>query len=129
MKFKIHDFVNSKGVNEFKTWTLSLQKKEQGKLREKIDKLMLHGDELYPMMLTDTPIPGIKKIRVQGPVKLRPLLCSGPVAVGQEYTMLLGAKEIGSQWAPKDAPTTANDKKNEVSQDPVKRRISHERIT
>lgn len=129
MKYNILDFVNLKGVNEFNTWAKGLQKGEKAKLREKIDKLILHGDALHPQMLTDTPVPGIQKLRVHGPVQLRPLLCKGPINIDNEYTMLKGAKEIGSKWSPKGAPSSANGNKNEVISDPVNRRKTHERFT
>lgn len=126
MKFHLHDYLNAKGENEFKKWVQDLQKHEQGKLREKLDKLMQHGDDLHPHMLSDTPVPGIKKIRVQGPVKLRPLLCNGPIEVHSEYTLLLGAKEVGDRWLPKGAPSIANENKKEVILDPSRRRRKHE---
>lgn len=129
MKYTIHDYVNGKGVNEFNTWAQGLQKAEKAKLREKLDKLILHGDDLHPQMLTDTPVPGIQKLRVHGPVQLRPLLCKGPVNVSVEYTMLKGAKEVGNKWSPKNAPTTADGNKNEIISDPVNRRKKHERFT
>jgi hypothetical protein len=129
MKYTIHDFINSKGLNEFNTWAKGLQKYEKAKLREKLDKLILHGDDLHPQMLSDTPVPGIQKLRVHGPVQLRPLLCKGPLNIDEEYTMLMGAKEIGSKWSPKDAPKSANGNKNEIISDPVNRRKKHERFT
>jgi hypothetical protein len=128
MKFLIHDFVSDKGVNEFNQWAMALEKVQRAKLREKIDKLMMHGDSLHPEMLSDTTVPGIQKLRIRGPVQLRPLLCKGPIDINQEYTMLMGAKEIGDKWSPKNAPTTAKTKKDKVILDPVNRRKKHARI-
>ena len=48
MSFLIYDYVNHHGQNEFKKWTVRLQKVQRGKLNEKIDKLELYGDALYP---------------------------------------------------------------------------------
>lgn len=129
MKFEIYDYVDTGGTNEFKSWTEGLQKSERGKLREKIDKLRMHGDDLFPHMLTDSGVPGIHKLRVQGKVKLRPLLCKGPIGIDIEYTMLFGAKEIGDKWSPKSAPDIANTKKKEVAADPTSRRIAHEKVS
>ncbi|WP_143451845.1 hypothetical protein [Janthinobacterium sp. 35] len=128
MKFSIHDYVNNKGVNEFKRWTESLQQVQRGKLRERIDKLMLHGDTLFPEMLAGTSVAGVQKLKVHGKVQLRPLLCKGPIYVHQEYTMLLGAKEVGNEWEPGGAPEAAKSRKNEVAADPKQRRKSHERV-
>ena len=129
MLFAIYDYVNAQGKNEFKEWTEELQKAQRARLNEKLDKLEKHGDELFPNILTGTGTAGILKLRVKGNVQLRPLLCKGPVDVSSEYTLLMGAKEIGEKWAPKDAPNRANDKKGEVVADPDRRRIKHERVS
>lgn len=128
MAFTLYDFLSESGNNEFKEWTENLQSKERAKLNEKLDKLQEHGDTLYPLMLTGTDVAGIQKLRVQGGVKLRPLLCKGPVDIASEYTLLMGAKEIGDKWVPKDAPKKANDKKAEVAANPLGRRKLHERV-
>jgi hypothetical protein len=128
MPFQIYDFVNQHGLNEFKGWTLKLEKPQRAKLNEKLDKLMLYGDALHPEMLTVTSVPGIKKLRCRGNVQLRPLLCNGPINIYIEYTMLMGAKEVGNKWIPKGAPSTAKDKKTEVINDPINRRIEHEKV-
>lgn len=128
MPFLIYDYVNRHGLNEFKEWTLGLEKSQRAKLNEKIDKLTLFGDQLYPEMLTGTCVAGIQKLRVKGNVQLRPLLCKGPVNIQNEYTLLMGAKEVGSKWVPKGAPSTAATIKAEVIKDPAKRRAKHERV-
>lgn len=126
MPFQIYDFVNIDGLNEFREWTLTLEKNQCAKLNEKIDKLMIYGDALHPEMLTGTGVAGIKKLRCRGNVQLRPLLCNGPINIFLEYTMLMGAKEVGGKWVPKGAPTSANDKKAEVINNPNSRRMKHE---
>lgn len=129
MPFLIFDYKNKHGLNEFKEWTLGLEKPQRAKLNEKIDKLSLHGDQLYPEMLTGTSVAGIQKLRVKvGNVQLRPLLCKGPVNMQNEYILLMGAKEVGDKWVPKEAPSMAATKKAEVIKDPTKRRIEHERV-
>ena len=128
MRFKIHDYVNAKGENEFKKWSAKLQPLERGKLRERIDKLAMHGQTLYPEMLAGTKVPGIQKLKIKGKVQLRPLLCHGPVDVQKEFTMLMGAKEVGDDWSPENAPATANGKKAEVISSPTTRRKDHERV-
>lgn len=128
MPYQIYDFVNSAGLNEFREWTSGLQIPQRAKLNEKIDKLMLYGDLLHPEMLSGTSVAGIKKLRCRGKVQLRPLLCNGPINIFLEYTMLMGAKEVGNKWVPKGAPSTANNKKTEVINDPINRRIEHEEV-
>jgi hypothetical protein len=128
MPFKLFDYVNPQGENEFKEWTQSLQKPQRAKLNEKLDKLALYGDALYPELLTGSPVAGISKLRIRGNVQLRPLLCNGPVDIKTEYTLLKGAKEVGDKWVPTDAPKTANANKKLVIQEPAYRRMDHERI-
>lgn len=128
MAFTLYDYFSESGVNEFKEWAEGLQSKERAKLNEKLDKLQEHGDTLYPHMLTGTSVAGIQKLRVQGGVKLRPLLRKGPVDMASEYTLLMGAKEVGNKWVPKNAPKTASDRKAEVAANPVGRRKLHERV-
>lgn len=128
MPFQIFDYVNQSGKNEFREWASRQQKVPLGKLNEKIDLLMLYGETLFPHMLTDSGVAGILKLRVQGPVKLRPLLCRGPVNNQLEYTLLMGAKEVGNEWAPKGAPAAAAKLKIEVINDPANRRTNHERV-
>lgn len=129
MTFLLFDYLNIKGLNEFKGWSSKLQKNQKAKLDEKLTKLELYGQSLYPQLLTDSPVPGIQKLRITaGNVQLRPLLCRGPINIRQEYTLLMGAKEIGSEWSPKDAPKTANSKRQLVITSPSTGRIKHERV-
>ena len=126
MTFDIFNFIRANGVNDFDKWWSKLQKKERTKLAHKIDMLELYGDALHPHMLSDSPVPGIQKIRVQGNPKLRPLVCKGPQNIQTEYTILLGAKEVGSAWNPVDAPETANGNKQSLTADKT-RRVRHEK--
>ncbi len=128
MPFLIYDYVNLNGQNEFKQWTVDLQKKQRVKLNEKIDKLELYGDGLYPHMLSGTSVAGIQKLRVRGNVELRPLLCHGPINIKNEFTLLMGSKEVGDELVPKDAASIADSKKSEVIKEPTKRRAEHEKI-
>ncbi len=114
MPFLIYDYVNQHGLNEFNAWTLGLEKPQRAKLNEKIDKLALYGDALYPEMLAGSSVAGIQKLKVKGNVQLRPLLCKGPVNIQDEYTLLIGAKEVGDKWVPKGAPSTAATKKQKL---------------
>lgn len=128
MPFLIYDFVNSNGQNEFKKWTVELQKKQRIKLNEKLDKLEIYGAALYPHMLSGTSVAGIQKLRVRGNVELRPLLCHGPVDVKNEFTLLMGAKEVEDELVPKNAASIADSKKSEVIKEPTKRRTEHEKV-
>lgn len=128
MTFNLYDYVNHHNQNEFKEWTLGLEKSQRAKLNEKIDKLAIYGDQLFPEMLTGTSIAGILKLRAKGNVQLRPLLCKGPINIKHEYTLLFGAKEVGGKWVPSGAPSKAAKLKEEVTKEPKKRRTKHERV-
>ena len=55
------------------------------------------GSNLFPQMLCGTETPGILKLRVKGNVQLRPMLCRGPIEIDKEFTLLLGACEVGGK--------------------------------
>lgn len=127
MTFKLFNYISVNGENEFKAWTEKLEKIQRAKLNERMNFLYLHGEDLHPHTLTDTRVRGILKLRIQGNVKLRPLLCRGPINAKIEYTLLKGAKEIGSNWDPKKAPQIAAELKAIILGDHT-RRVEHESI-
>lgn len=129
MPFELYDYVDAAGVNVIAEWTRKLQKKERGKLVSKLDLLREHGRELFPQILTGTDTPGILKLRVHGNVQLRPLLCEGPIAIDKEYTLLLGAKEVGGRFDPARADQMADSNKTAVKAAPEKRRTKHEHVS
>jgi hypothetical protein len=94
MIFTLFDYTSENGKNDIKEWTGGLQKAERAKLNAKLDMLALKGHELFPQVLTDTPTPGIQKLRVKGKVQLRPMLCKGPVDKEKEYTLLISRCSI-----------------------------------
>ena len=126
MPYTLYDFVDLNETNEFRTWMDNLQPDQLGKLEQKLDMLTLHGEALVPHTLTDSPVPGIRKLRIHGNVQLRPLLCNGPIDHHNEYTLLFGAKEIGGRWSPRNAPSKAQERKDQVIQSPGERRKPHE---
>lgn len=128
MKYDLYDHISLSGKNEIKEWTQKLQSSQLAKLNQKLDSLEQHGLNLRPQMLTDSGVSGILKLRVHGGVQLRPLLCRGPVDNDREFTLLLGAKEIGSKWVPKDAPNIASTIKREITLSSSVRRVRHERV-
>lgn len=128
MPFYLYDHVNAQGENEIASWTRDLQKRDRGKLASKLDMLQQHGTELFPELLTGTDTPGVLKLRVRGSVQLRPMLCEGPVAVNEEFTLLLGAIEVGNRLVPRHADALADDIKQAVKADHANRRKKHEHI-
>ncbi len=126
--FSLFDYVDAHGANCFYEWWRGLQKKEQGKLRARMNMLRDYGEDLRPQILSDTDVPGILKIRVPGNVALRPLLCKGPHNNDSEFTMLMGATERDFVLVPSNAVETANGRKTVVANN-INRRIKHVSIT
>ena len=129
MPFLLYDYLNTSSENDFKAWTKALQPSERAKLNQKLDMLEKYGEALFPNTLTGTAIAGIFKLRIHGKVQLRPLLCRGPKHEEQAFTLLAGAKEIGSVLKPKGIESVADGRKTEVIRDPDNRRKPHVRIT
>ena len=129
MTFKLFDYFNPAGDNEFKTWTQALQPVQRGKLNAKLDMLKMLGDGLFPEILTGTDTPGILKLRIKGNVQLRPMLCKGPIDVDEEFSLLVGAIEVGRKLKPRNADVIANGRKKEIRSDPDNRRVKHERVS
>lgn len=127
MPHLLYDFIDGGGANPVLQWLKGLQKADLGKLNAKLDMLIQHGSGLRPQTLAGTDMPGISKIRVHGKVQLRPLLCEGPIAVGDEFTLLCGATEIGSKLYPKGVLDTASTRKQQVIASPDTRRVQHVR--
>ena len=118
------------GENDIARATRGLQKKERAKLGEKFVRLETQGqDELFPGLLSG-PLRGarhIYKIKIKGPVAVRPLLCKGPQKMNQEYTILMIALERDNQLVPRDALRIAENRRQEIITNP-QRRVRHERI-
>jgi hypothetical protein len=68
----------------------------------------------------------IYKLRVNGSVAVRLMLCRGPLVGESGYTLLLGAVERDSNLVPADAPERATRNRTVVLGDPVHRRKEHE---
>lgn len=126
MAHTLYDYVDAHGVNVMFAWLQSLQIKERTKVTQRFDMLAEHGQELLPLTLAASGVAGILKLKTHGSVQLRPLLCRGPAPGDKDtYTLLAGAKEVNSQWEPKNIRESAAVRKEEVAVDPANRRISH----
>ncbi len=123
---KLYDYLDSEGRNIIKKWTLELQKRERIKLNQKLDMLEQYGAELPPQLLAPVA-PHIFKLKVQGAIKLRPMLCKGTIDVEKEFTLLVGAVEIQWKLEPPDAKEQAMQNRQELIDNPL-RRCDHERI-
>ena len=93
-------------------------------LDQKIDLLKEHAPELPPGLLSSGPIDGghIYKLKIHGPVMLRPLLCKGPFRMNEEYTLLQGAIERDDVLPPRDI-AQAQENRRIVIGDASRRRL------
>ncbi len=126
--WKLYDYYNEKGVNEIKLWTEKLEKKHRIKLNLKLDMLEQTGPDLSPRLLAGPVFDHVYKLRVDAKeVQLRPFLCKGPIDNGKEFTLLLGAKEVGGKYDPRNAKKIAAYNRMEIIAN-KNRRCDHERI-
>lgn len=127
--WKIFDYVSARGTNEIKKWTGRLEKAHRIRLNQKLDMLEKVGPELPPQLLAGPIFDHIYKLRItSNNVQLRPMLCKGPINQEKEFTLLLGAFEVGDEFQPKDAPQRAASNREAVIDDPKRRRCRHERV-
>ena len=128
-EYKLYDYLDNRGDNDFASWSLTLQTRDRAKLSQKLRMLENVGSDLPPELLAG-PIKDyahIYKMRINGQVALRPLLCKGPINNGQEFTLLKGASEKDRKLIPPNAPAIATTRREEILVDP-KRRCDHVRV-
>lgn len=100
---------------------------ERAKLNLKLDLLRLNGADLSPELLSDTNVSTIKKLRVNGRVAVRLMLCRGPIHVHDEFTLLMGAIEKDRKLIPANAVEVAEERRLVVIANTL-RRIEHVRF-
>jgi hypothetical protein len=127
MAFALYDFLTHDGHNPFKEWTRGLESQELAKLNQKLDMLELYGSDLPPRLFSDTDYPHIKKLRINGRIALRPLLCRGPLNMQAEFTLLLGCRERDGRLVPENGLEIAEQCRSAILTDGSRRTI-HERI-
>jgi len=115
-------------TNVISEWTRDLEKTQRIKLNQKLDMLTQYGPNLPPRLLAGPIFSHIYKLKVKGNVQLRPMLCKGPIDNEKEFTLLLGAIEVGDNLIPNDAPQRALYNRAEIINN-KERRCEHERIT
>jgi hypothetical protein len=126
----LYDYVTASGDNDIEDWSDGLQKPDLARLNRKLKMLEDNGPNLGTGLLAG-PIKGyahIYKLRITGNVALRPLLCKGPIDNEREFTLLMGAFEIGSTWDPPSARSEAVIRRETVRNNPS-RRCKHVKVT
>ena len=102
-----------------------LEKADRARLEAKLDTLEEHGPGLPSDLLSDTAVRNLKKMRINGRVALRPILCVGPIHKAEEYTFLVGAVERDRKLVPKNALKAARERREAIVRDPRMRRCPH----
>lgn len=128
MPWKLHDYLDAHGVNDFKRWSEAQETKLIAKLNQRLDMLEAHGLALLPSILSSTRSRHIYKLKIKGKVQLRPMLCRGPFDNNGEFTLLMGASEKDMELVPRDADHQAEGRRQTVLSD-TKRRCNHERVS
>lgn len=127
--WRLYDYLDRRDINDFEIWSRRLEKPDRARLSQKLRMLETVGPDLPPQLLAG-PIKShahIYKLRINGRIALRPLLCKGPINMDIEFTLLKGATEVDREWNPRNAPDIAEMRRQEVRNDPT-RRCSHVRV-
>lgn len=126
-KWLIYDYCDHREKNVIEDWlNEGLQVPERARMIRKLDALRDNGPDLSSDLLSDTGSPHIKKIRLNGRVAPRLLLCRGPVNMtSQEFTLLFGCTERDRKFVPANALAIAEENRGYVIADPKRRRKPH----
>ena len=131
----LYDYLDGRGVNVIKEWTITLGTRDRSKLNNRLDRLGDVKDPIgeLPGLLFGPNIDGQKeiwKLRMGGSGSgnaLRPLLCRGPFNKNVEITLLAGAVEKDGVLEPHGVAAISEQRRQDVAKDP-KRRRTHERV-
>lgn len=113
------------GVDAIEAFCATLQARHRARLDAKIDALEVNGFQvlLGSKLLTDTRSPHIKEIVLNSrEIAVRILCCRGPVNKDREVTLLYGCFERNRKYEPKDALDIAEQRRQAVISNPLKRR-------
>ena len=108
-------------------WCEQLQKPDLARMNQRIDLLAEKGKDFCPGLAG--PLhgsPHLYKVKINGSVAARLLLCKGPISMETEYTLLLGAFERDEEL-PEGTLETAESYRQVIILNPRNRRGPHER--
>ena len=122
----LFDYVTAHRSNDILEWSKGLQKPDRARLEQKLARLRQISFELAKdtKLLAGPVLDSIWKLRVHASVMLRPHLCKGPIDNHAEYTLLIGAIEVGDRLPP-DTAKKALLRQQEIEFDPARRRVAH----
>jgi len=130
------DYQN-RGRNAILDWAdeVPLSKRDRGLLDQKLDALeamsfdLAKHTHLVAGPLNNSRDKHIYKLRVNGSVMVRVMMCRGPLPGEQACTFLAGATEKGMKLLPANAPEIASERRSKVCQDHMLYRRRHERFS
>jgi hypothetical protein len=118
----LFEYVTATGRAEVSRWRDGLEKPQLGQLDAALDQLESVTDpEDLPGLLAGTNERHIFKLQIGGKIRLRPMVCRGPLGAA-EITLLLGATERDGVLVPSDAPQRAGEYRNAILADARRRR-------
>jgi|SRR5208337_3297029 len=127
MPWVLYDYRDQRGTNPVREWCEQLQKPDLARMNQRIDLLAEKGKDFCPGLAG--PLhgsPHLYKVKINGSVAARLLLCKGPISMETEYTLLLGAFERDEEL-PEGTLETAESYRQVIILNPRNRRGPHER--
>lgn len=128
MAWTIYDYRDKRGGNPVRDWCEQLQKPDLARMNQRIDILRDKGKDFCPGLAG--PLhgsPHLYKIKINGRVAARLVLCKGPISMEMEYTLLVGAFEKDDRL-PEGTLETAELYRQEIISNSTERRGPHERV-
>lgn len=129
-RYQLWDFLSERGANLILEWVRRerLTVRDRAALNNKFRRLaQTEFDLAIKTKLLAGPIhKHVYKLVIHADVMLRPMLCRGPIEVEHEYTLLLGAIEVGGKL-PVGSGEEAEERRGIVVRDQT-RRCPHEPI-
>ncbi len=119
----LYEYVDRRGKGAISDW--SLQPSEQALLDLHMRQLKRVTDPNHLPGLffgARKRAPHIIKIKIGGKIRLRPMVCRGPMDSNREVTILFPAVERNGKLVPLDAPEIAERRRQEILADPRRRR-------
>lgn len=115
------EFLDGRGRGVLTEWRSGLEAAQQAQLDEKIKSMRAEPLLIDNMLFSVKGYPKIRKLKIGGKVRLRPLLCRGPQDVKAELTLLAGATERDWKFDPPGAPATAELNRQSLVKNPARR--------
>lgn len=125
---KVFEYLDRRGNGVFSEWRERLQPPQRAALDVKVD-LVRKAGQLPPNLLRG-PVsyrgrsyPHTWKLTVNaGGIAMRPLVCPGPIADDEEWTILVAVVEVGNRY-PDGVFEQAENRRDEILAEPSRRQL------